>query len=780
MRNIGKVLLLSTSLLVGEVMTPVIPSNLQLAHAASSIKLANIGYQTTAKVNLRTGPATKYKLIVMIPKSKTVTAIEQTGTWVKVSYQYTLSGKKTVKTGWVSASFIKKISTAPKTVKFAKTTYQVTDNVNMRSGASTKYKTLHTIPKGKTIISTEKVSDWYKLTYTYPSKGKNVTTTGWVKGTYLKEYYKYSAITGAFYFPKKTVKLYSTPDTKKSAVYSLASGNGLYSAYQAVNSIGQTWFQVSYNGKTLYVYSGDVSKYMLTSLAATDYQAKLDTYLYASYGNAYTKLVKIPNQTILSSKERIGDWYKVSYNGKLGYVYSGNITKYIKPAEDPGTGGTDTGGTDTGEINNPPVDTITEQAIAKATYLVTDSLNLRQAAGTTARILTVLPKGSIIIPTSKTSNGWYKVSYAGKSGYVFGTYLQQVITGDPMGSRDSYQFIDLRTESPVKASQINNYIAGYVENTGKPSVLTNKGQVFIDAGEKYGVNALYLAAHAIHESAYGTSIISMAKNNLFGFGAYDAAPFVGAYRFASVEVCIDYIAREMKSTYLNPANWKYQGAYLGFSTKTLSNARIDANSEGMNFFYASDANWGKAISQHMEKILSYDKAYYSKANVDTNVPTRPSIPVGGDVFPSGIMAIVTVPVDKQIVLNSKKGIQDAVKTMKKGTSFYVLEKTNDFWLRVKVDNKEYWTNDVDFSNYKNYLSVQNLGRVTVSGLNIRTGPATSYPSVGTLQLNDYVSIVMKADGSLIMDSTKSWYQVKIANGTTAWVSAAYLNTKDLK
>jgi uncharacterized protein YgiM (DUF1202 family) len=109
-----------------------------------------------------------------------------------------------------------------------------------------------------------------------------------------------------------------------------------------------------------------------------------------------------------------------------------------------------------------------------------------------------------------------------------------------------------------------------------------------------------------------------------------------------------------------------------------------------------------------------------------------------------------------------------------------LEKTNDYWLKVKVDNKEYWTRAVDFSNYTNYLSIRNLGRVTVSGLNLRTGPATNNSSIGTLSLNDYVSIVMKADGSLMMDASKSWYQLKLANGTTAWVSATYLYTKDLK
>ncbi|MEH7075091.1 SH3 domain-containing protein [Neobacillus drentensis] len=774
MRNVGKVVLLSTSLLLGEIAAPIVPHGLHQAEAASTVKLASISYQTTSKVNLRSGPAGTYKVILLIPKSKIITATEQTGTWMKVTYQYSVNGKKTVKTGWVSASYLKKISTTPKTENFPKTTYQTTDNVNIRSGASTKNKTLLTIPKGKTIISAQKISDWYKVTYTYSTKGKNITTTGWVKGTYLKEYYTYSAISGGYYFSKKTVKLYSTPDTKKSAVYSIAAGNGLYSAYQTLNSVGQIWYKVTYNGKTLYIYSGDVSKYTLTSFEATDYQVKLDTYLFSSYGKSYTKLVKIPKQTIISSKQRIGDWYKVSYNGKSGYVYSGDMTKYTKPAETPGTGGTDNE-----EVKNPPTDTITEQALTKTTYAVTDQLNLRQAAATTAAVLTELPRGTIIIPTSKTSNGWYKVNYSGKSGYVFGTYLQQVVTGDPLDNRDSYQFIDLRTQSRVTASQINNYIAGYVKSTGKSSVLTNKGQVFIDAGKKYGLNALYLAAHAIHESAYGTSTISLTKNNLFGFGAYDAAPFVAAYRFASVELCIDFIAREMKATYLNPANWKYQGAYLGFSTKTLANDRVDASSEGMNFFYASDPNWGKAISQHMDRILSYEKAYYANADVDTSIPARPTIPGGGDVFPADITAIVTLPAEKQIVLNSKKGVHDAVKTMKKGTFFVLLEKTNDFWLRVRVDNKEYWTNDVDFSNYKNYLSVKNLGRATVSELNIRTGPATSYSSVGTLALNDYVSIVMKADGSLVMDSLKSWYQIKLATGKTAWVSAAYLYTKDL-
>jgi hypothetical protein len=134
---------------------------------------------------------------------------------------------------------------------------------------------------------------------------------------------------------------------------------------------------------------------------------------------------------------------------------------------------------------------------------------------------------------------------------------------------------------------------------------------------------------------------------------------------------------------------------------------------------------------------------------------------------------------KDLSLFSGKDGQVLAGVIKTGKTFFLLEKTNDYWLKIKVDNKEYWADDVDFSNYKNYLSVKNLGRVTVSVLNVRTGPATSNSSVGTLPLNDYVSIAMNADGSLIMDSSKSWYQLNMANVPNAWVSAAYLYTKDL-
>ncbi|MBI0577721.1 SH3 domain-containing protein [Neobacillus cucumis] len=831
MKEFGKIVLLSTSLVFSGAITPLSPYSLDKAEAASTLKLANISFQTTANVNLRTGPSTKNKVVITIPKAKTITAFEQTGNWFKVSYRYSSKGKTVTKTGWVSGSYIKKITPpSPKitTVKFNQTTYQTTESLNLRSGAGAKYKVLRTIPKGKTITSTERTGTWYKVVYTYTTKGKAVKATGWVSGTYLKEYYKTSNFTGAYYFTNKSVSLYPSADTKKKAVYSLASGNGFFITCKVVNSLSETWYKVSYNGKTLYLNSRDVTKATVQSFTAANYQANKDTYLYTSVGKAFSKAGQIPKGTIISTSKKVGDWYVIKYNGKSGYADSKDFSKYSLPTEEnlneagdylaitdgvlrvypddssnllstipKGTKLSPSAKTSngwfkvtyngmTGYIKEssiqmaedlPPVkEDSSEAPIAKATYVILAELNLRESNDTASKSLDVIPKGTIVTPASLTSDGWYKVSYNGKTGYVFGNYLQQVITGDSMGTRDSYQFIDLRTQSSVTPSQIDNYIASYEKTSGKTSILHGKGQVFIETGKEYGVNALYLAAHAIHESAFGTSAISIAKNNLFGFGAYDAAPFMSAYRFASVDLCIDYIAREIKATYLNPTNWKYNGAYLGFSTKTLSNTRIDEASEGMNFYYASDPNWGKAIAQHMENILQYDKNFYAKASKDTTIPTRPAIPMGSDVFPSNILAIA----QSNLVLDSKKGINDAVKTISKGTSFFVLEKTNDYWLRVRVDGKEYWTDDIKFSSYANYLSVQNLGRVTTAKLNVRPVATTNNTPIATLSLNDLVQIVLKKDGTLTMDSTRGWYQIVLANGTTGWVSASYVYTKDFK
>ena len=111
--------------------------------------------------------------------------------------------------------------------------------------------------------------------------------------------------------------------------------------------------------------------------------------------------------------------------------------------------------------------------------------------------------------------------------------------------------------------------------------------------EEYSVNALYLMAHAIHESAWGTSMIAFDKRNLFGYGAVDSDPYNGAYTYESFEDSIEDAAKRITTNYLPSNGAYYNGAFLG------------NKGAGMNVKYASDPYWGEKIAAHMYRADQY-------------------------------------------------------------------------------------------------------------------------------------------------------------------------------
>ena len=131
------------------------------------------------------------------------------------------------------------------------------------------------------------------------------------------------------------------------------------------------------------------------------------------------------------------------------------------------------------------------------------------------------------------------------------------------------------------------------------SPLAGLGVTFKEMEANYGINALYLMAHAIHESAWGTSRIAQLKNNLYGINATDTNTEENADAYASFEDSVkraaQFIAVGNKGNdgYLQEKSWKYNGSFLGNKTK------------GMNVKYASDPYWGEKIAGHMYRADSY-------------------------------------------------------------------------------------------------------------------------------------------------------------------------------
>ncbi|AJD93480.1 hypothetical protein JMA_41630 (plasmid) [Jeotgalibacillus malaysiensis] len=128
---------------------------------------------------------------------------------------------------------------ASSVTKFAKTTYQTTANLNVRSGASTKHKVITNIPKGTKVTSDSRIGNWYKVSY----KGK----TGYVSGSYLKKVAA-SSPTVTTYTTKKNIDLRPARSYKQKPIVRIPKGKTV----THVKSYG-SWTQVKYGSKTGYV-----------------------------------------------------------------------------------------------------------------------------------------------------------------------------------------------------------------------------------------------------------------------------------------------------------------------------------------------------------------------------------------------------------------------------------------------------------------------------------------------------------------------------------------------
>lgn len=88
----------------------------------------------------------------------------------------------------------------------------------------------------------------------------------------------------------------------------------------------------------------------------------------------------------------------------------------------------------------------------------------------------------------------------------------------------------LKQFSPITAQQLNAFIDSKAK--GKSGKLHGMGQAIIDASNATGLDPRYILAHAAWESGWGTSKTALKKNNFFGIGAYNKAPFASAKTFS--------------------------------------------------------------------------------------------------------------------------------------------------------------------------------------------------------------------------------------------------------
>ena len=292
------------------------------------------------------------------------------------------------------------------------------------------------------------------------------------------------------------------------------------------------------------------------------------------------------------------------------------------------------------------------------------------------------------------------------------------------GSFDSlhpyyYQFLKLTgVVNGISAEEINESL---LKNAG---ILDGTASIFMEAGEKFNINFIYLLAHAVHETDYGKSKLAMGID-------------VGLNASGNAELVTD----ENRAT-LTDIRVVYNMYGIGASDSAPNKLGAErAYKEG--WFTVQDAIVGGAnfvMSNYFSR--GQDTLYKMKWN-----PSSPGYPQ----YATHIIWAVK-QAEKIADVYKKTGADK-----KTNAVFEIPLYANQPGAPTIVPTMEQWY-DIDTSN------AGKTGVVTATELKIRNYPGSG-TVIGSLTTDTAVTVIGENNG---------WYKVTTATGLVGWVSGQYI------
>ncbi|CEO32308.1 mannosyl-glycoprotein endo-beta-N-acetylglucosamidase [[Clostridium] sordellii] len=370
------------------------------------------GIVTATSLNVRSGPSTDSSFLFSIKKNDKVTILKSENGWYKIS---TANGHE----GWASSEYIS-TNTSDTNQQSNKKVVNV-DNLNMRNGASTSYRVIMKLNKGTVIEIISESNGWTKI--------KHDGRIGFVASKYLSPIENNNQTTKPEQQPNVPVQpQVSVGKTKVVVATSLnvrsgpSTGNSVIGSLKnnekvEVISESNGWSKIKYNGKEGYVSStylkdsneGGNSKPNETPKPNPNVETKTKVVVATSLNvrsgpsTSHGIIGSLKNKEKVEVISESNGWSKIKYNGKEGYVSS----TYLKDSNEGGTSKPD---------EKPNVGT-------KIKVVAATSLNVRSGPSTGHGIIGSL-KNNEKVEVISESNGWSKIKYNGKEGYVSSTYLK--------------------------------------------------------------------------------------------------------------------------------------------------------------------------------------------------------------------------------------------------------------------------------------------------------------------------------------------------------------------
>ena len=275
------------------------------------------------------------------------------------------------------------------------------------------------------------------------------------------------------------------PSTSYSIINVLMNGQKV----EYISTSG-SWLKVKYNGVTGYVHGDYVTKGTTdnSTTGTTKYvSASVGLNVRSGAGTSYSKLGKLEYKEKVTVLSTSNGWSKINYNGKTGYVDSSYLKSTVPGSTNDNTNNETTGTTK--YVNT------------------TSGLNVRSGAGTSYSKLGKLEYKEKVTVLS-TSNGWSKINYDGKTGYVDSSYLQSTVPGSNGNNANN--------NNNTVSTKANEVIAYAKTLLGKPYVWGAQGPNSFDcSGFTYYVfknkAGIVLPRTSSAQSKYGTYV---SKSNL--------------------------------------------------------------------------------------------------------------------------------------------------------------------------------------------------------------------------------------------------------------------------
>ena len=161
------------------------------------------------------------------------------------------------------------------------------------------------------------------------------------------------------------------------------------------------WSQVKYNGKTGYVYNRYLAETTVKTGTVKVGDSRLNVRAKASMSGKVIGKLYTGNKVEIKGED--GNWYKIDYKGKTGYISK----KYVKLSST----------------------TITEVEECSDVFKAQIGFNVRTGPSTSYSQIGRLLQGQVFQVKGKCSNGWYQIQYGSKTGYVSDKYLDKMEDG---------------------------------------------------------------------------------------------------------------------------------------------------------------------------------------------------------------------------------------------------------------------------------------------------------------------------------------------------------------